>query len=64
MEKLNIATRYMLDRLGEPGTWQGIGFFVGILSGHHLAGLNWGEAAGLGGAISGAIKTFLPDIRK
>jgi len=61
MEKLLNAVRYMLDRLGERDTWQGIGFVVGLLGGHHGAGLDWGQAAGLGGTISAGIKMLLPE---
>jgi hypothetical protein len=64
MEKFLAATRYALDRLGEPSTWQGIGFVVALTGSHVGLGLDWGQAAGLGGAISAAIKMCLPDAKK
>jgi hypothetical protein len=63
MEKFLKVCRYFLDRLGEPSTWQGIGFLV-TLTGSKLGfGLDWGQAAGLGGAVSASIKMLLPDIK-
>lgn len=61
IDRLNKATRYLLDRLGEPSTWQGIGFVVALCGAKFGAGADWGQAAGLGGAISAAIKMLLPD---
>lgn len=52
IDRLNKATRYLLDRLGEPSTWQGIGFVVALCGAKFGAGADWGQAAGLGGAIS------------
>lgn len=59
--KTRRILRYLLDRLGEQSTWQGIGFVVGLIGGRALAELDWGQAAGLGGTISAAIKMMLPD---
>jgi hypothetical protein len=48
-------------RLTEQSTWQGIGFLV-ALSGSKLGlGMDWGQAAGLGGVVSALIKIVLPD---
>lgn len=55
---------YTLDRLGEPSTWQGIGFIVGLTGSKFGLGLDWGQAAGLGGSISALIKMSLPDTSK
>lgn len=59
--KLLDVVRYLLDRLKEPSTWQGIGFLVALTGSHIGLGLDWGMAAGLGGSISAAIKMLLPD---
>jgi hypothetical protein len=59
--KLNKAIRYILDRLGEPSTWQGVGFIIGLCGGKFSAGLDWGQAAGLGGTVSALIKMLIPD---
>lgn len=60
-DKINKALRYLLDRLGEASTWQGIGFVVALTGCKMGLGMDWGQAAGLGGAISAAIKMIMPD---
>lgn len=52
---------YALDRFSEQSTWQGIGFVVALLGSKYGAGLDWGQAAGLGGAISATLKMVLAD---
>jgi hypothetical protein len=52
---------YAADRLKEASTWQGIGFVVTLTCGREYGSLDWGQAAGLGGAVSAAIKMFFPD---
>lgn len=59
--KTEQILKYALDRFGEQSTWQGIGFVVGLIGGRELGALDWGQAAGLGGAISAIIKMLLPD---
>jgi hypothetical protein len=61
MTKLEKITAYFLDRLGERSTWEGIGFVVALTGSHFGRGLDWGLAAGLAGAVSACIKSFLPD---
>lgn len=59
--KQKQITMYLIDRLTEPSTWQGVGFIV-ALSGCKLGlGLDWGQATGIGGSISAVIKMCLPD---
>lgn len=53
--------QYVLDRLTEPSTWQGIGFVVALTGCKVGYGMDWGQAAGLGGIISAAIKMIFPD---
>lgn len=52
---------YTLARLSERSTWQGIGFLVAAAGSKFGAGLDWGEAAALGGALSGLLKMVYPD---
>lgn len=59
-QKLQRAISYFLDQLGQASTWQGIGFIVGLASVKY-GNLDWGQAAGLGGAISATIKILFPD---
>jgi hypothetical protein len=61
MEKLRDFLTYSADRLKEPSTWQGIGFIVALTGCKLGAGMDWGQAAGLGGIISAAIKMVFPD---
>lgn len=60
-EKLRNFIEYSADRLTEPSTWQGIGFVIGLTGSKYGAGLDWGQAAGLGGFISAFIKMVTPD---
>jgi hypothetical protein len=61
MIDLTAFKHYVLDRLDEPSTWQGIGFLVALSGSKFGAGLDWGEAAALGGVISAFIKSIFPD---
>lgn len=55
---------FVLDRLSEPSTWQGIGFVVAAFGSKFGADLDWGQAAALGGALSALIKMVFPDPKK
>jgi hypothetical protein len=59
--RLRIALEFMAARLSEASTWQGIGFLVALCGAKFGAGLDWGQAAGLGGVISAALKMAFPD---
>ena len=52
---------YLLDRLAEQSTWQGIGFLIGAFGGQRFANLDWGQAALVGGGVSALLKMLLPD---
>ena len=52
---------YVIDRLDEASTWQGVGFLFVLFGAKWAADLDWGQAAGLGGIISAAIKLIFPD---
>ena len=60
-EKLRKVGYYTLERMKEPSTWQGIGFLVALTGSKLGYGLDWGQAAALGGLISAAIKMMLSD---
>ena len=60
MSKLQTALEIVAARLSEPSTWQGIGFLVS-LCGAKYGGLDWGQAAGLGGIVSAVLKMVFPD---
>ncbi len=61
MRKFKACLYYCLDRLNEPSTWQGIGFVVALTGSKVGLGLDWGQAAGLGGIISAVIKMITKD---
>jgi hypothetical protein len=60
-KKTRVFIDYVTGRLTEPSTWQGIGFLVALTGSKVGMGLDWGQAAGLGGIISAAIKMAVPD---
>lgn len=63
MGKFNIKNKakavgeFILDRMPEPSTWQGIGFLASLFTAKYN-GLDWGSAAALGGTVSALIKTI------
>ena len=61
MEKLRTVLTFAADRLSEASTWQGISFIFALTGSKFGLGLDWGQAAGLGGAASAALKMFTPD---
>jgi hypothetical protein len=61
--KFELIAVYIGNRLAEPGTWQGIGFFVGLISAHY-ATMDWTQAAAIGGSVSGLLKIIFPDAAK
>lgn len=61
MGRIKTFVDYFVARLSEPSTWQGIGFLVALFGCKVGAGLDWGQAAGLGGIISAALKMVIPD---
>jgi len=60
-KRIQITAEYLAARLSEPSTWQGIGFLLGLTGAKIGAGMDWGQAAGLGGIISAGLKMFFPD---
>lgn len=60
-DRLRAVAAYLLNRMSEASTWQGLGFIATLLGARWAASLDWGAAAALGGLVSGAIKTLLPD---
>lgn len=61
--KLTAAkmTKAVAERLAEQSTWQGVGFLIALTGSKFGAGMDWGQAAGLGGVVSALIKIVLPD---
>lgn len=59
--RLKLLARYLLDRMSEASTWQGLGFVLGLCGAKWGADLDWGSAAALGGTISAGIKATFPD---
>lgn len=64
MRKFLRGYDYLIARLSEPSTWQGIGFLIALTGSKFGAGLDWGQAAGLGGIISAIIKMIFPDTKE
>lgn len=59
--RIRTTLEFAAARMSEPSTWQGIGFLVALTGAKVGAGLDWGQAAGLGGIVSAALKMFFPD---
>jgi hypothetical protein len=62
-DQIKLSLHYLLDRLAERSTWEGVGFLVGLTGSRFGQGLDWGLAAGIGGTISAMIKAFFPDTK-
>lgn len=60
MNRFRTILTMIEDRLLEQSTWQGIGFVAGLFFAK-ARGLDWGQAAGLGGVISALLKIVFPD---
>jgi hypothetical protein len=63
-DRIRIMAEYLAARLSEASTWQGIGFVVALTGSKFGFGMDWGQAAGLGGIISAALKMVFPDPAK
>jgi hypothetical protein len=63
-EHLRIIAEFVAARFSEQSTWQGIGFLVALTGSKVGLGLDWGQAAGLGGIVSAALKIAFPDPAK
>ena len=53
--KTKEIVSFLLDRLGESSTWQGIGFVISLFTSRYV-GLDWGQGAAIGGIVSAVIK--------
>ena len=60
-KRTQAALEFIAARLSEPSTWQGIGFIIALSGAKLGAGMDWGQAAGLGGVVSAALKMVFPD---
>ncbi len=63
-QQTKVALEFIAARLSEPSTWQGIFFLIALTGSKFGAGLDWGQAAGLGGIASAALKIIFPDPAK
>lgn len=63
MSRVQTILEFIAARLSEPSTWQGIGFLCALFGAKVGAGLDWGQAAGLGGVVSAALKMIFPDAK-
>lgn len=59
--RIRIILEMFAARLSEQSTWQGIGFLVALTGAKFGAGMDWGQAAGLGGIISALLKMVFPE---
>jgi hypothetical protein len=60
-QRTQVVLEFIAARLSEPSTWQGIFFLLTLTGSKFGAGLDWGQAAGLGGIVSAALKIIFPD---
>ncbi|WP_156116735.1 hypothetical protein [Massilia sp. 9096] len=60
-KRIQTVLEFIAARLSEQSTWQGVGFLVALTGAKYGAGLDWGQAAGLGGVMSAALKMIFPD---
>ncbi len=60
-QRISIILEFIAARLSEPSTWQGIGFLAALCGAKFGVGLDWGQAAGLGGVLSATLKMIFPD---
>jgi hypothetical protein len=60
-QRFRTSLEYLVARLSEPSTWQGIGFVLTLAGAKWAANLDWGQAAGLGGIVSALMKMVFPD---
>lgn len=61
MNRFLALLDYFQARLSEQTTWQGIGFLVAASGSHFGAGLDWGQAAAIGGSVPAILKILLAD---
>lgn len=63
-QRLETIIEYLLDRMEESSTWQGVGFILAAIGCKFGVHLDWGQAAFVGGFVSGLIKSIFPDVFK
>lgn len=63
MEKWILIKLYMLERLGEASTWQGIATVVAMFGCKIGYGMDWGPLAAIGAMVSASIKMMFPDTK-
>jgi hypothetical protein len=60
-KKLQAIIKFIIDRLGESSTWQGLGFIATLAGAKWGVDMDWGAAAAAGGFVSGMLKVIFPD---
>jgi hypothetical protein len=66
-QRLRAAIAFLIDRLAESSTWQGLGFLIAFAGVKVSTGYDWSDPAALAGAtaagalVSALLKLFLPD---
>jgi len=61
-DRLRAGANFILDRMKEPSTWQGVGFVVTLCGAKWGVGVDWGQAAAMGGIVSAFLKATIPDV--
>ncbi len=61
-ERARIGANFILDRMKEPSTWQAVGFVVALCGAKWGVGVDWGQAAAMGGLVSAFLKATIPDM--
>jgi len=64
IKRLPAIKDYLLTRLGEASTWQGIATMVAITGCKVGYGMDWGQLAAIGAIVSATIKMLFPDTKK
>ncbi len=58
---MNKIKQFLIDRLGESSTWQGVAFILTMAGGHYAADFDLAGATAAGALVSAAIKILFPD---
>ena len=59
--KMNNIKQFLIDRLSESSTWQGLAFILTIVGSHYGANFGIAGATAAGGLVSATIKILFPD---
>jgi hypothetical protein len=62
--KIETLIAYVVARLSERSSWEGIAFLLTLTGSRYGANLPLDQCVALGGMLSGAIKIIFPDIKQ